>query len=646
MNPIALFLIPALALAVASAAPQEHCGFNGEDNLSCTLRTLQSDLHEDFDVGRARSISIKCGDGNGQFFSESHLKSEHFGNLPFLEELSIESCKMRRIPARAFAGLTNLRRLNLQSHNAEWSSVVMEVVRHAFDNMNQLEELNLAQNNLWSLPSGVFCSMPSLKAANLSGNHLLDVTDVGLSADAGCLANVAHLDLSENEITALRSGDLAQVEGKLKSLDLSHNRVAILGDEALSGLDSLLELNLGGNQLSALPPTVFNKSSSMQKLFLQNNTLTLLPAGIFGGLDGLVLLNLSHNAISSHLLSEETFNGLESLQMLDLSHNHMTKIQTSTFKTLVQLQVLYLQNNKIHTLAAGSFVRQAQLKMLSLSFNRLENITSDILVGLSDLTSLSLDNNGIKEVDIVGTPMLTDLALNKNQLRKVPSFIKSSTVLRTLDLGDNHISEIGDDEFSGLPNLYGLRLASNGLKHVSNGTFSDATNVHILNLAHNQIESMEVGAFSQLKELRVLRLDNNELEDINGLVSHLGKLEWFKVSGNNLQWFDYAFIPSSLEWLDIASNAIAELGNFYNLDNFGVKTLRAEGNKLKRLSPDSFPASLENIHISDNEIADVEPFTFERQRDLKTVDLSDNYLQTLYKDALRVKTPKGELTLH
>ena len=52
---------------------------------------------------------------------------------------------------------------------------------------------------------------------------------------------------------------------------------------------------------------------------------------------------------------------------------------------------------------------------------------------------------------------LTDLAMNSNRLRKVPQFLRSLPELKTLDLGDNAISEVGDDDLEGLGGLYGLR---------------------------------------------------------------------------------------------------------------------------------------------------------------------------------------------
>ena len=61
----------------------------------------------------------------------------------------------------------------------------------------------------------------------------------------------------------------------------------------------------------------------------------------------------------------------------------------------------------------------------------------------------------------------------------------------------------------------------------------------------------------------MLRLDSNKLEDINGLLQAQSELQWLNISANYLLWFDYAFIPRKLKWLDIHSNAIEELGNYY-----------------------------------------------------------------------------------
>ena len=88
-----------------------------------------------------------------------------------------------------------------------------------------------------------------------------------------------------------------------------------------------------------------------------------------------------------------------------------------------------------------------------------------------------------------GKPMkkLTDLAMNSNRLRMIPGFLSSLSGLQTLDLGDNAISEVGDDDLAGLGDLYGLKLAGNRIKALTNKTFAHVKNVQILNLAHNKV---------------------------------------------------------------------------------------------------------------------------------------------------------------
>ncbi len=42
---------------------------------------------------------------------------------------------------------------------------------------------------------------------------------------------------------------------------------------------------------------------------------------------------------------------------------------------------------------------------------------------------------------------------------------------------------------------------------------------------------------------QALRLDCNRLEDLNGLLTTQHHLQWLNASHNQLQWFDYAFVP-------------------------------------------------------------------------------------------------------
>ena len=163
------------------------------NTLQCSLRTLQSSIDaSDREVDSAQILKLKCSD---MFFHESQLKSEHFGTLPNLEHLTIDFCKIRHVPARAFAGLANLKSLSLQSHNADWSSILMDIDIDSFKRLFALQDLILANNNLWSLPPSMMCGLNNLRVLNMSANHLLEASNLGLSSgSSSCQVSITELD--------------------------------------------------------------------------------------------------------------------------------------------------------------------------------------------------------------------------------------------------------------------------------------------------------------------------------------------------------------------------------------------------------------------------------------------------------------------
>jgi hypothetical protein len=72
---------------------------------------------------------------------ESILRTNHFGYLPSLRRLDLESCRIRRMPSLAFSGLSGLKELNVRTFNNEFSAaVVMEVEEDAFTGLNDLRD--------------------------------------------------------------------------------------------------------------------------------------------------------------------------------------------------------------------------------------------------------------------------------------------------------------------------------------------------------------------------------------------------------------------------------------------------------------------------------------------------------------------------
>ena len=209
-------------------------------------------------------------------------------------------------------------------------------------------------------------------------------------------------------------------------------------------------------------------------------------------------------------------------------------------------------------------------------------------------------------------------------------------------MGENQIFGLGGKELDGLDSLFSLRLAGNRISTLNGSVFAKISTVQVLNLAHNQLATLQQDTFVSLRKMQALRLDSNQLTDINGLLTAQNELRWLNVSANKLQWFDYAFIPKNLEWIDLHLNQVEEIGNYYQLkDGFNLKTLDVSFNKIKKLSSSSFLTSLENIYLNNNQIEEIPANTFLQMDSLSRVELVQNNLITLQLAAFALK-PRQE----
>ncbi len=119
-------------------------------------------------------------------------------------------------------------------------------------------------------------------------------------------------------------------------------------------------------------------------------------------------------------------------------------------------------------------------------------------------------------------------------------------------------------------------------------------------------------------------------------------MKWLNVSGNRLGWFDFAFVPPSVEWLDVAGNDIDALGNYYGLmENYGLRYLDASRNRIRELGPMGVLPGVEHLFLQDNLVERVEAGTFSGKYALRQVHLQRNRLRTLDSKAVMVTPLTG-----
>ena len=185
-------------------------------------------------------------------------------------------------------------------------------------------------------------------------------------------------------------------------------------------------------------------------------------------------------------------------------------------------------------------------------------------------------------------------------------------------------------------------MAGNGLEHIPGNILTKHFHLNVLNLSHNRIKTIEEDAFKNLKNLRALRLDNNQLQDMNGLVSSLKNLRWLNVSTNGLEWFDFAFLPRSLEWLDMHNNQVKKIGNYYGLsDGFNLTSVDASFNRIETLDRNMFLTGLTHIYLNNNNINNISSGSFSGLASLARVELQANKLVFMNKSVMAAENTGG-----
>lgn len=157
---------------------------------------------------------------------------------------------------------TNLMEINLDVFSQSFATLKrLEIIHNDLREFpltgrqmpTQVTHLDLFYNSLTTIPDYGFALMPRLKTIDLSFNQISYV-----GSNAFYLNDkLEYLDLKYNKIKVLNNRALAlrQYNPRL-SIDLSHNKLFYLADEALDRQSPFL-LNLSENQLTSLPEKHF-----------------------------------------------------------------------------------------------------------------------------------------------------------------------------------------------------------------------------------------------------------------------------------------------------------------------------------------------------------------------------------------------------
>ncbi|XP_036388811.1 biglycan-like [Megalops cyprinoides] len=204
-------------------------------------------------------------------------------------------------------------------------------------------------------------------------------------------------------------------------------------------------------------------------------------------------------------------------------------------------------------------------------------------------------------------------------LTAVPYDLPTDT--RLLDLQNNYITELRENDFKGLSNLYALVLNNNQISRVHPRAFMPLQRMQKLYFSHNYLTAIPKNLPLSLVELRIH--DNRIRKVAEGAFAGLGNMNCIEMGRNPLQ--NSAFEPGAFRGLTLSYLRISEA--------------RLTG------VPTDLPDSLRELHLDHNQIQAIEMMDLSRYRNLYRLGLGFNHIRMIEDGSLYYLPDLRELHL-
>uniref|UniRef100_A0A3Q0QPY8 non-specific serine/threonine protein kinase n=1 Tax=Amphilophus citrinellus TaxID=61819 RepID=A0A3Q0QPY8_AMPCI len=257
---------------------------------------------------------------------------------------------------------------------------------------SSLQQVNLSENQLNSLPHALL-HLTRLQKLSAAKNHLTVLFDLPKTTNWIGLRKLEELDVSDNCLTSLPTAVMHCLKS-LSVLNVSRNKLSTFPDPWACPLK---QCRASSNVIENLPNTIsIFWRNQLQEVDFSDNRLKELPSYLFE-LEALVTLRLCGNQIAT--LPAPSKWKCSQLRMLDLSQNHLGKTEEGPKSRRLAFLTTWNRRDPDPVCPIEfPIILRDSLEVLFLNDNQLECVPQSLCC-LQSLTELYLSNNpGIREL--------------------------------------------------------------------------------------------------------------------------------------------------------------------------------------------------------------------------------------------------------
>ncbi|KAF3834884.1 hypothetical protein F7725_027442 [Dissostichus mawsoni] len=364
------------------------------------------------------------------YFNHVPNLSSQLVDCHHLSELDLSNTYMRELPEGKIRFMKQLRFLTLQCN-------LLTKVPDDIQSLSSLKILNLGDNLISDLSCNDFINTTGLTELYLDSNHIVKLDRCVFEN----LNELNILDLSDNLLWTL--GGLPRLE----FLDLSKNNLIILENEDFQALGSLTFLNVVSTHIGRVKRRTFLGLNNLRNLTVSIPLDYETHFRGTGQLEYLTIYLFIDGSFKSPLPSHhDAFYQLKCLKVLTIKckgyHFGLPlDIPLEILKAMKHLEEFTAENVYISAPDPETFQFNPQLKSLTIGQTDLSNLLPELFEPIPNLQVLDLSESQIKSLDFltqVNLPALRCLKLRDNEITVINETIfQSLPALTYLDLENN-----------------------------------------------------------------------------------------------------------------------------------------------------------------------------------------------------------------